>query len=241
MARDCPLFGFKALYQDCLECSYRRRCKMEKKYKLSCVGIDQSYKRTGISVSCDGTLKLVRSYDLHKMSKHDARAMIASRADAAVKSALSKSEHVVVLLERIRLFSQQFISMPYIMSMGMMNGAVYDNIASHFKDEMESGKLEIMTVETRAWKKAVVGTTKGAANDYGVPENKWPSVMWLSDNYPEFESSFLHKSKSKKKTKSNFEIDGCFYEYDDDAVDSACISLFPSSCPDWYSKLEAIE
>lgn len=214
---------------------------MEKKYKLSCVGIDQSYKRTGISVSCDGTLKLVRSYDLHKMSKHDARAMIASRADAAVKSALSKSEHVVVLLERIRLFSQQFISMPYIMSMGMMNGAVYDNIASHFKDEMESGKLEIMTVETRAWKKAVVGTTKGAANDYGVPENKWPSVMWLSDNYPKFEDSFLHKSKSKKKTKSNFEIDGCFYEYDDDAVDSACISLFPFSCPDWSSKLEAIE
>lgn len=241
MARDCPLFGFKALYQDCLECSYRRRCKMEKKYKLSCVGIDQSYKRTGISVSCDGTLKLVRSYDLHKMSKHDARMKIASQADAAVKSALSKSEHVVVLLERIRLFSQQFISMPYILSMGMMNGAVYDNLVYHFKGDMESGKLEIMTVETRAWKKAVVGTTKGATNDYGVPENKWPSVMWLSDNYPQFEDSFLHKSKSKKKTKSNFEIDGCFYEYDDDAVDSACISLFPSSCPDWYSKLEAIE
>lgn len=241
MARDCQVFGFKALYQDCLECDFRRRCKMEKKYKLSCVGIDQSYKRTGISVSCDGTLKLVRSYDLHKMSKHDARAMIASRADAAVKSALSKSEHVVVLLERIRLFSQQFISMPYILSMGMMNGAVYDRLVYDYKDDIESGKLEIMTVETRAWKKAVVGTTKGAVNDYGVPENKWPSVMWLSDNYPEFEESFLHKSKSKKKTKSNFEIDGCFYEYDDDAVDSACISLFPSSCPDWSSKLEAIE
>lgn len=214
---------------------------MEKEYKLSCVGIDQSYKRTGISVSCDGTLKLVHSYDLHKMSKHDARAKVARQADSAVMSALSKSEHVVVLLERIRLFSQQFISMPYILSMGMMNGAVYDNLAYHFKDEMKSGKLEIMTVETRAWKKAVVGTTKGATNDYGVPENKWPSVMWLSDRYPKFEGSFMHKSKSKKKTKSNFEIDGCFYEYDDDAVDSACISLFPFSCPDWSSKLEAIE
>ena len=241
MARDCPLFGFKALYQDCLECNYRRRCKMEKKYKLSCVGIDQSYKRTGISVSCDGTLKLVHSYDLHKMSKHDARNKVAWQSNAAVKSALSKSEHVVVLLERIRLFSQQFISMPYILSMGMMNGAVYDGLAYIFKEDMESGKLEIMTVETRAWKKAVVGTTKGASNDYGVPENKWPSVMWLSDHYPQFEDSFLHKSKSKKKTKSNFEIDGSFYEYDDDAVDSACISLFPFSCPDWSSKLEAIE
>lgn len=214
---------------------------MEKKYKLSCVGIDQSYKRTGISVSCDGTLKLVRSFDLHKMSKHDARSKVARQADSAVMSALSKSEHVVVLLERIRLFSQQFISMPYILSMGMMNGAVYDNIAYHFEDEMKSGKLEVMTVETRAWKKAVVGTTKGAANDYGVPENKWPSVMWLSDRYPQFEDSFMHKSKSKKKTKSSFEIDGSFYEYDDDAVDSACISLFPFSCPDWSSKLEAIE
>lgn len=214
---------------------------MGKKYKLSCVGIDQSYKRTGISVSCDGTLKLVRSYDLHKMSKHDARSKVARQANAAVTSALSKSDHVVVLLERIRLFSQQFISMPYILSMGMMNGAVYDSLVYSFKDCIESGQLEVMTVETRAWKKAVVGTTKGAVNGYGVPENKWPSVMWLSDRYPQLEVSFLHRSKSKKKTKSNFEIDGSYYEYDDDAVDSACMSLFPFSCHDWSSKLEAIE
>lgn len=207
----------------------------------ACLGIDQSYKRTGMSVSVGGKLLKVRSFELSKMEKHDARMLISSEASEAVKHCLEKAELTVVILERIRLFSQSFISMPYIMSMGEMNGAVYDRLACDYGDELKSGKLEVMTVETRAWKKAVVGTTKGAPNDYGVPENKWPSVSWFISSYPELESRVMRSSKSKKKTKSNFCIDGLYYEYDDDAVDSACISLFPFSSPDWYSKLESME
>ena len=208
---------------------------------LACVGIDQSYKRTGLSVSIDGELLSVNSYDLTKISKHEARKLVSGKAVKAAAKCILRADHTIVLLERIRLFSQQFISMPYIMSMGEMNGAVYDRLASSYSSYIGSGKLEVMTVETRAWKRAVVGTTKGAPNNYGVPENKWPSIDWFNFHYPQFEKHVLHKSKSKRKTKANFELDGCFYEYDDDAVDSACISLFPFSSPDWFSKLESIE
>lgn len=206
-------------------------------HDLICIGVDQSYKRTGVSMSVDGTLLRVKSIDLAKFTKHKSRMLVSDEVKRATYAALNAADHVIVILERIRMFSQQFVSMPYILSMGMMNGAVYDSLASQFQHEIESSKLEVATVETRAWKRAVVGTTKGAPNDYGVPDNKWPTIEWLLSNYPGFEPSIMHKSKSKMKTKSNFEIDGTLYEYDDDAADSACMSLFPFMCPDYPSKL----
>lgn len=240
MARDCPLTGGKAVSQDCIECELKLRCKSGL-HSLSCIGVDQSYKRTGVSISVDGKLAVVRSFPLEKLSKHEARSIASKQVKSATSRALQKSARVLVLLERIRLFSHQFISMPYILSMGMMNGAIYDTIAGSFGSEMDSGRLEVMTIETRAWKKAVVGTTKGAENSYGVPESKWPSVEYLLTRWPQFEDCIMHESKSKKQTKKNFELGGKFYEYDDDAVDSACISLVPWSSSDWPSRLEAIE
>ena len=240
MARRCPLTESVAVSQDCVECELKLRCKSGL-HSLACIGVDQSYKRTGVSISVDGKLAVVRSFQLDKMQKHDARLLVAKQVKSATSRALQKSARVLVLLERIRLFSQQFISMPYILSMGMMNGAVYDTLASSFSREMDSGRLEVMTIETRAWKKAVVGTTKGAENSYGVPESKWPSVEWLLTRWPAFEDCIMHESKSSRQTKKNFELDGKFYEYDDDAVDSACISLVPWSSGDWPSRLEAIE
>ena len=141
-------------------------------HELICIGVDQSYKRTGVSMSVDGTLLHVKSVDLAKLTKHESRMLVADEVKRATCAALDAADHVIVILERIRMFSQQFVSMPYILSMGMMNGAVYDALASQFQQEMESSKLEVATVETRAWKHAVVGTTKGAPNDYGVPDNK---------------------------------------------------------------------
>ena len=206
-------------------------------HNLICIGVDQSYKRTGVSMSVDGRLLHIKSIELAKFTKHKARMLVSAEVRRAAYAALNSAEHVIIILERIRMFSQQFVSMPYILSMGMMNGAVYDALASQFQNEIESSRLEIATVETRAWKRAVVGTTKGAPNDYGVPDNKWPTIEWLLSNYPDFESLIMHESKSKRNTKSNFEIDGTLYEYDDDAADSACMSLFPFMCPDYPSKL----
>ena len=62
MAKDCP-YGGKALYTDCLECED----KLCKNKSIACIGIDQSYKRTGISISVDGKIKLISSIDLHKI------------------------------------------------------------------------------------------------------------------------------------------------------------------------------
>ena len=62
MSRSCPIYG-KAIYLDCQDC-INKVCKM--KYKTIVIGIDQSYNRTGVSISADGKLLKVKSIDFAK-------------------------------------------------------------------------------------------------------------------------------------------------------------------------------
>lgn len=218
-------------------------------YNLACIGVDQSYKRTGISLSIDGRLMMVTSVDLsHYPEKRDCRVIVSNSVQKVVSKCFSKGiDNVLVLLERIRLFSKDFISQPYIMSMGAMNAAVADKVALSFPNELSEGRLEIMSVETRAWKSAVVGTIKKQENNFGVPPEKWPTVNYILTKYPEFRDSIMHQSKRQKKSKKNFSFlsddaqSVVYMEYDDDACDSACISLFPFSRDDYFNLLVSVD
>ena len=53
MSKKCPINNSYALSQDCIECD-NKICKKEK-HKLV-IGIDQSYRNTGISICKDGIL-----------------------------------------------------------------------------------------------------------------------------------------------------------------------------------------
>lgn len=219
------------------------------KHKLACVGIDQSYVRTGISLTVDGLLVAVTSVDLsHYESKRDKRMIVSTKARNAVQACFSHGcQNVIVLLERIRLFSKDFISQPYIMSMGAMNACISDKVYSSFPLQATTGMLEVMSVETRAWKASVVGTIKKRENNFGVPPEKWPTVQYIYTKYPEFRDNIMHQSKRQKKSKKNFSFISddaesvVYMEYDNDACDSACISLFPWSRPDWPSLLELVD
>ena len=218
-------------------------------HKLACVGVDQSYARTGISLTVDGHLVLVKSVDLsHYDTKRDKRKIVSGHVRNAVQSCFNNNcRNVIVLLERIRLFSKDFISQPYIMSMGAMNACIADTVYNAFPEQVASGNLEVMSVETRAWKSSVVGTTKKQENMFGVPPEKWPTVEYMIRNYPEFRDSIMHPSKRQKKSKKNFSFLSddsssiVYMEYDNDACDSACISLFPWSRSDWPCLLELVD
>ena len=192
---------------------------------------------------------MVTSVDLsHYPEKRDCRVIVSSSVQKVVSKCFSKGvDNVLVLLERIRLFSKDFISQPYIMSMGAMNAAVADKVALSFPNELSEGRLEIMSVETRAWKSAVVGTIKKQENNFGVPPEKWPTVNYILTKYPEFRDSIMHQSKRQKKSQKNFSFlsddaqSVVYMEYDDDACDSACISLFPFSRDDYFNLLVSVD
>lgn len=217
MSRPCPMMGV-ALYLDCLECedkACKKGVKM-KKYKEVCIGVDQSYKRTGISMSADGSLKAVKSIDLSKMqSKSEKRHAVKEGLLNAIRSAKKKADSVVLVFERERLFSNSFISMAYITSMGGMNAAIIDACWEE--------RIEPFSVDTRCWKSQVIGTSKPESNEFGVDPKKWPTVRWLISNG--FEGS-IKKEVAGRRTAGTFTEDGIRYEYDNDASDSAAISMF---------------
>ncbi len=186
------------------------------KYNKVVIGIDQSYKNTGVSVCADGKLKKVTSIHLEKCaSNSERREIIRARLARLLDNATRKSREVVCVIERIRLHSQGFLNMDYIKSIGALNALIVDTCYEY--------GVAVYSVDTRCWKSTVVGTSKGCPNDFGVPEEKWPTVRWLVNKG--FESSILEKVEGRRN-KGTFMSGGRKWEYNNDAADSAAISVF---------------
>lgn len=186
------------------------------KYNKVVIGIDQSYKNTGVSVCADGELKKVTSIHLEKCaSNSERREIIRARLARLLDNATGKSREVVCIIERIRLHSQGFLNMDYIKSIGALNALIIDTCYEY--------GVAVYSVDTRCWKSTVVGTSKGCPNDFGVPEEKWPTVRWLVNRG--FESSILEKVEGRRN-KGTFMSGGRKWEYNNDAADSAAISVF---------------
>lgn len=224
--RPCPLFG-KAIYLDCLECE-EKLCKMDKsnKYKKVVIGIDQSYKDTGISIAADGVLRLIRHVELSKLSSNYARrSKLSGALRGALQSVVKKADEVVVICERIRLRSEGFLNIDYIKSIGALNAVIVDTAA-------EFG-VKVYSVDTRSWKSQVVGTSKPMKNRYGVDPKKWPTILRIK------ELGHLEDvlDAGTKKKKGVIEKDGIKYFINDNAADSACIALY-GFIAKAYQKLE---
>lgn len=193
-----------------------------KKMKQVVIGIDQSYKRTGISIAADGKLLHVCSIDLTESNdKTWKRLEVKRRVERAVSLAEKKSaSKPVVVIERIRMFSQQFVSMPYIKQMGALNCTIVDAAWKH--------TVETYSIDTRAWKAGVIGTSKPADNDFGVPPEKWPCVDWVIRHG--FEKAVKLPVYGRRQKGTFTDAEGNKWEYDNDACDSAGIAMSWFTC-----------
>lgn len=225
MSIPCPIYG-RAIYMDCQDC-IERICKMDKKYKCICIGIDQSYANTGVSITADGELKKVISIYLGNLDTNsEKRARLRNKLNSIVSKMNKQASKVVCVIERIRLMSKGFLNINYIKSIGALNALI--------TDVMNENGVKTYSVDTRCWKAQIIGTSKPKKNDFGVPEEKWPTIEWLISKG--FEDSILICMEGTKKKNGIFYKDGKRYMYNNDAADSAGISMF------WFkgdkSKLE---
>lgn len=185
-------------------------------YHKIIIGIDQSYKNTGISIIADGKIKKVTSKNLTIYeSNTERRRALRKTLDGLLKSVTSKAESVICIIERIRLQSQGFLNINYIKSIGALNALIVDTMAEY--------DILVYSVDTRCWKAQVVGTSKPMPNKYGVPEEKWPTVYWVIKQG--FEQSIL-KEITGRKSKGTFMRGNTKYMYDNDAADSCAIAMF---------------
>lgn len=216
MSRICPIYG-TAIYLDCLECDSRECLKTSKKYSQICIGVDQSYNNTGISIAADGVLVKVKSVWLGNCKNNfEKRDKIRKVLDQVVLNCTAKSKNVVCILERIRLQSKGFINIDYIKSIGALNSVIVDTC--------KKCDVDVYSVDTRCWKSQVIGTSKPKSNKYGVPDEKWPTVQWVISKG--FADSVLMDMTDTRKTKGTFIEGGRRYMYNNDAADSAGIAMF---------------
>lgn len=186
------------------------------KYNKLCIGIDQSYKNCGVSISADGQLLKVAHIKLEQCRTNtDRRRLLKAYLDNMLKAITSKADSIICIIERIRLHSQGFLNIDYIKSMGALNAVIIDI--------MDEYNIPVYSVDTRCWKSQVIGTSKPKDNNLGVPKEKYPTVEWCIKQG--FENSVLRTVKGRKK-KGTFTRNGIRYMYDNDACDSSAISMF---------------
>lgn len=186
-------------------------------YNKIIIGIDQSYKHTGISIIADGEIRKVTSKDLTCYETNtERRRALQQKLDGLLKSVTPKADSVVCIIERIRLQSQGFLNINYIKSIGALNALIVDTMAKY--------NIPVYSVDTRCWKAQVVGTSKPMPNKYGVPDEKWPTVHWV--NKHGFKSSILKEVTGRKSKGTFIGSDGTKYMFDNDAADSCAIAMF---------------
>lgn len=186
------------------------------KYNRIVIGIDQSYKYTGVTISGDGKILKVAGLDmsLYK-TKTQKRLELHKYIEKVALKTLERASAIDCIIERIRLYSDGFLNINYIKSIGALNSVIIDTMAQY--------DVEVYSVDTRAWKSQVVGTSKPKSNAYGVDPKKYPTIEWLINKG--FEKDILEEVTGRK-TKGTFIQDGKKYRYNDDKADSAAISLF---------------
>lgn len=213
MARNCPIHR-KAVSVDCAECD-SKPCR--RKYKTLVIGVDQSYKRTGISIAGDGRLLKVSSIAFKgSESRSKAREQLQGVLTRIIELNRSKAVTMLVIVERVRQFSHGHISMAYISSMERMTGAIVDACAKF--------EIPVYSVDTRCWKSQVLGSSKPFENDYGVKPEKWLCVEWVIEKG--FEKSIKKRVEGRREKGVFRDSRNRKFEYDDDAADSAAIAMY---------------
>ena len=184
---------------------------VEYKHHKCVIGIDQSYKRTGISICVDGKLKKIKSITLKKGIKSQKRRAIQKGLQSALQACCDKygSDNVVVIFERIRTFTESSIMNPsYLKAVGGLCATIIDTAYDY--------GVESWSVDTRAWKNGILGTSKPLVEPMrGVKDpKKIREVKYIISLGFEQEIS-VYKGHGTQ-----------FQSYDDDAADSACIALY---------------
>lgn len=134
------------------------------------LGIDQSYTQIGIAVTkgsstSSGKIISYKSYNYKGLKSKSEKRQFVKRL---VHFAIKKYAPDIIVVERIRTFSQGFISTAYIKVTGALISTVVD----------EAFPQCVWSADTRSWKSRVCGGSKGMHNaDKGV------SVRFVRDKF----------------------------------------------------------
>lgn len=189
------------------------------KYNKIVIGVDQSYTRTGLSIIADGKPMHVTSLDFKGLqSKSEKRLHLRQVLVRLIPKMLKKASEVLIICERVRTFSASFgskkkggndqgLNPKFLMMTGALVCTIVDTAA-------ELG-VKTYSVDTRAWKSKIIGSSKAKVGKDGKRDSKSETVEFVQKLGIDL---FLREKKSGKNKGEKI--------FDDDAADSCCIGLY---------------
>lgn len=178
------------------------------------IGIDQSTNNTGVTVALDKVPLLVTNIPFDGCKSHtEYRNRVRGELFDILKEYARDQPKCII--ERIRLQSKGFISINYIKSISALDAVIVDTMAKF--------GIPVYSVDTRAWKAAVVGTSKPQNNPYGIPPEKFPTIQFCVKNGWK---RYITYEVTGKRKRGVIEKKNKRYAYDDDRADSICIALY---------------
>ena len=186
------------------------------------VGIDESYTRTGITVLEDKKLLKMYSIDFTRCkNNYDKRIAIRNALESILNKLLRKYKPIEIkcIIERIRTFSGGHMSSQYLITTGGLIVTILDVFLAY--------NIKVYSVDTKAWKNAVIGTSKPKENKYGINPNKYPTILYLKQKGLLKYIAEEYKGRGKKgviNVKIGAEKVPC--KINDDLADSYCIAMY---------------
>lgn len=147
------------------------------------IGIDQSYKRTGITKMVDGEPVRMEYVSGEEISHATFRRILRRKLIEQITTTKDQYKlcDIMIIVERIRLRSRGkkedekqddvFLSLNYIQTTGALVASIIE--------AAELNNVPVYSVDTRAWKSAIVGTSKPMENKYGLPPEKYPTILYV--------------------------------------------------------------
>ena len=185
------------------------------------IGIDQSYKRTGITVLKNKQIVLMKSVNYEGCKNNtDKRNFLWSVLERFFETIANPKEHnVTVITERIRLRSENFISEDYIKATGALVATIIDVCRLY--------DVPVYSVDTKSWKNNIVGSSKPLDNPYGIDPKKYRTIVYMRDRGLLKYIVEEYKGRGKKgvlKVKIRGQRVPC--KINDDLADSYCIAMY---------------
>ena len=207
--------------------------------KMFILGIDESYKNTGLSITYGNPFYKYETIDCMNLDssickdKNEYRTILLNTICTMLKSYKNEMNECIgecigayTVVERIRQFSKGFISMDYIKGMGALIAYIVEASCMF--------RIPTFSVDTRCWKSTVVGSSQKLLNNYNVAPEKFQTVEYVLRHgmksliFSELDETMGKKELKKKSPHNVFKsATGKYIHVDDDRADSICISRFP--------------
>nr|DAJ94262.1 MAG TPA: HOLLIDAY JUNCTION RESOLVASE [Caudoviricetes sp.] len=202
------------------------------------IALDQSYTRTGLSICVCGRVRRVSSIPTSKYKdKTQKRLEVIRTLNRAIDACLKHypPEQIAIIVERVRTFTGSQAGYHEQDISGNFKGLRPNVIKAHaaliacIVDTAYIRGIKTYSIETRSWKKAVLGSSKPIFDPIEGVDNpqKFGSVRKA------IELGFEKELRVVKRGKG-----GTGISYNDDMADAICMSLYPFTGYPYHLELE---